>query len=136
MIQPAVPVDSGTDWTAQIEHLEDEARLAFLARDIGRLEALWSEELAVNSPIGRVLDRPRVFELLQRGVIAHSSFELHVESVTRHENIVVVMGYDVVTEAPDSPAVRRRFTNVWQASGTSWRMVARHANVAAPQAVP
>jgi ketosteroid isomerase-like protein len=128
MTLPAVSDVSEADWTREIERVEDEARLAFLARDTDRLKTLWSDELVVNSPINRVLDRSQVFDLLKRGVIAHSSFDVHIEVMTRHGDVVIVMGHDVVTATPAAPPVQRRFTNVWRGSGGRWRMIARHAN--------
>jgi hypothetical protein len=54
----------------------------------------------------------------------------HIESMTKHgDDIVIVMGHDVVTNPPDGATVRRRFTNVWRAAGESWQLIARQATV-------
>src|SRR5512143_2298615 len=127
-MSPAPNAES-TDWKRQIEELQDDSRRAFLARDLERLKAAWSDELVVNSPVNRVLDRGQVLDLLQKGVISHASYEEHIETVKRHGDLVIVMGRDVVTDTAASPPVQRRFTNVWRASGPSWRLIARHANV-------
>ena len=116
------------DWQRKIEALEEQGRRAFLAQDIDQLRVLWSEDLVVNSPLNRVLERNQVLDLLQRGVIRHASFDVHIEVIRRHGDLVTVMGHDVVTDAPGAPPVQRRFTNVWHALGESWQMVARHAH--------
>jgi hypothetical protein len=130
MKPPAASADSGGDWTVEIERLEDRAREAFLGRDIERLAGLWSDGLMVNSLIRLLLNGDQVSDLLQRGVIAHTSFAVHIENMTRRAETVVVMGYDVVVNTPGSSSVQRRFTNIWQAASGSCQMIARHANVA------
>lgn len=71
--------DQQADWQSQLLDLENQARRAFLERNIERLKSLWSADLVVNSPINRVLARDEVFDLLRKGVIAHTSFDIHIE---------------------------------------------------------
>jgi hypothetical protein len=119
---------SASEWRKQISGLQEQSRLAYLAKDIECLGRLWSDELIVNSPINRVLAKAEVLALLQRGVIEHSTYDEHVEVVQRQGEIVIVMGHDVVTNSASAPRVQRRFTNVWRTVGESWQLVARHAN--------
>ena len=49
--------------------------------------------------------------------------------MTRHGDVVVVMGSDRVTDPPDGVVSHRRFTNLWRLENESWRCFARHANV-------
>ena len=112
----------------ELEELQEQSRAVFLTRDVQRLKALWSDALVVNSPLGRVLDREDVLDLLQRGAIAHASYSEHIEAMTRFGELVIVMGHDVVQDTREGASVRRRFTNVWQRRGESWRMIARHAS--------
>jgi hypothetical protein len=53
-------------WQDEIERLEEESRVAFLAQDLDRLRQLWSENLSVNSPINRIHDRSQVLDLLEK----------------------------------------------------------------------
>jgi len=122
------PDPEPVDGQRQVEDLQEQSRQAFLAQDIDRLKRLWSEDLVVNSPLNRVLDRSQVLDLLQRGVIRHASYEEHIELTRRHGDLVIVMGHDVVTDKPDGPPVTRRFTNVWRATAGTWQMIARHAS--------
>jgi ketosteroid isomerase-like protein len=119
---------SASDWRAQIAELQEQSRQAYLAKDIERLNRLWSDELIVNSPINRVLGKGEVLKLLQRGVIEHSSYDECIEVTERQGEVVIVMGHDLVTDSASTPQVQRRFTNVWRAVGESWQLVARHAN--------
>ncbi len=128
MIPPIAPETFHADWQARVRALEDQARLAFLAQDLDTLRVLWSDDLVINTPRDFVIDKRQALDHLARGVIAHTSYEEEIEVLQRHEDVVVVMGRDVVVGAPGSPPVHRRFTNVWRAEGGSWRMIARHAN--------
>ena len=74
---------------------------------------------------------PMNLDLLSRGLIRHLSQDVSIELMQRHGNVVVVMGRDVVRNPPEGATVHRRFTNVWEAEGGSWRMIARHAQVVA-----
>jgi len=115
------------DWRRQIAELQEEGRKAFLAADVDRLRQIFADDLIVNSPIHRVHDKDTVLELLERGVVRHSSSAEHIEVVRRQGDLVTVMGWDVVTDPPDEKPVQRRFTNVWRAHGASWQLVVRHA---------
>ena len=117
------------DWQRAIIALEDESYRAFVARDIERLNNLWSEELLVNSPINRVHDKRRVLDLLQAGTIAHASLKGNIERIERRQDLVVVMGSEHVINAPGDPVIQRRFTNVWRVESGSWRLLVRHANI-------
>jgi hypothetical protein len=56
-----------SNWRDEILNLERENCRAFVARDFEALERLWSDDLAVNSPINRVHDKKRILELLRAG---------------------------------------------------------------------
>ena len=120
---------NSTSWQRQIEELEAEHCRAFVARDFERLERLWATDLLVNSPINRVHDKKRVLELLRVGVISHSSLECHAEAMMQQGGFVIVMGNEVLTNAPGGAPVRRRYTNVWGSKDGSWQLIARHANI-------
>jgi ketosteroid isomerase-like protein len=119
---------SDITWRARIEALQDESRVAFLAGDRVALDRLWADEMVVNSPVGRVLNKATVLDLLQNGLIRHIAYDERIEAIVRHGDTVVVMGGDTVVDIPDGPRIERRFTQVWRAFGADWRLVARHAH--------
>ncbi|HET7603936.1 MAG TPA: nuclear transport factor 2 family protein [Gemmatimonadales bacterium] len=112
---------------AIIRALEEQSRTAFLAGDVDMLGQLWADGLLVNSPLEQVNERAMVLKLLQSGRIRHTSLEVAIERITRHGDVVIVMGNDTVTDPPDDKVTHRRFTNVWQLQDGRWRMIARHA---------
>jgi len=125
---------------ATIRSLENQERGAVLTGDVGALTQIWSEKMMVNSPLGRISEnRAETFRLIQAGVIRYKTFERSIESMRVSGDLAIVMGSETVV--PDGPApgagqlIKRRFTNIWQRDGSTWRMVARHANIIA-EAIP
>jgi hypothetical protein len=90
---------------------------------------LWADQYAVNSPLHQVHGKQRLFELLRAGRIRHNAYEPEIEHISRHGDVVVVMGRDTVVDPPDGARSRRRFTNIWQLQQGVWRSIARHAHV-------
>jgi ketosteroid isomerase-like protein len=121
--------DKTGDWLQTIVAREQEHRRAFVACDFESLSDLWSDELVVNSPVNRVHNKQQVLALLRAGTIAHLSFEAELETIERRQNLLVVMGREVVVNSPGTGAISRRFTNVWRSQNGSWRLVVRHANI-------
>jgi len=80
---------SDSSWQAEIVAVEERANAAFLNRDLEQLEHLFSEELPVNSPINRVNDKKKLFELLGSGVIGHVSSTIRPELIRRDGDLVI-----------------------------------------------
>jgi ketosteroid isomerase-like protein len=119
-------------WDADVRALEERGRQAFVAGDVDTLSHLWSERLLVNSPLDRIHGKAQVLQLLQAGVIRHHTLDSEVEAIERYGDTVVVMGGDRVIDSPGGQTIHRRFTNVWQADGPSWRLIARQATIVQP----
>lgn len=122
-LDPSTPRPLDSD----IRDLEEQSRTAFLAGDVDTLDHLWADGFLVNSPLEQVNERAGVLKLLQSGRIRHTSLEVEIERISRHGDVIIVMGNDTVTDPPDGKVTRRRFTNVWQLQEGRWRMIARHA---------
>lgn len=117
-----------------IRSLDDQERTALLNRDISALERLWSDQLTVNAPTNQVvIGKSAVLALVKRGLVHYSSFERKTELVRVDGDVAVVMGAETVQPIGDAPmagqTVPRRFTHIWKKEGTTWRLMARHANV-------
>jgi ketosteroid isomerase-like protein len=116
-------------WESDIRAREEELRFAFLSADISALDEILADGYIVNSPLQQVIEKSRLLELLRTGKIKHLTFEIDIERITRHGDVVVVMGHDCVTDPPDGKPSNRRFTNVWLLQSGKWRSIARHAHV-------
>jgi hypothetical protein len=117
-----------------VRSMEERERLAVLDKDEPALRQIWAEEFIVNNPMNFVtLTRDQVIAFVLHGHIDYSKFERTIEHVRITGDVAVVMGSETVVPKPGTgrPAipVHRRFTDVWRKQGTTWREIARHANV-------
>lgn len=135
-MQPSLDNVQEADWRAEIAAVEEEANEAFLRRDLEKLDQLFSDDLVVNSPINRINDKKKLFELLGSGVIGHVSSTFEHELIRRDGELVLVMGSDRVKNSATEPTLHRRFTNIWRKEDGRWRLYIRHANVIAGMAGP
>lgn len=121
---------------AEIRSLEEQERTAVLKEDISALERLWSDQLIVNNPQNEIsANRSAVFERIKSGLIRYSQFDRQIEMIRFNEDLAIVMGSETVLRKgyAQAQAIHRRFTNIWKKSGSTWRMIARHANVIPPK---
>jgi ketosteroid isomerase-like protein len=119
-----------------IRSLEEQERVAVLNGDVPALEKVWSDQFIVNNPQNAIsADRAVVLDRVKRGLISYSAFERRIEAIRFHDDIAIVMGSETVVSKGEAPranqTVNRRFTNIWKRLGSTWRMIARHANVVA-----
>ncbi|HEY4366283.1 MAG TPA: nuclear transport factor 2 family protein [Steroidobacteraceae bacterium] len=121
--------ESAATWQHEIRAREQAARVAFLAADVHAMEQLLADGYIVNSPLQKVVEKRLLLELLRTGRIRHSAYECEIEHMSRHGDVVVVMGRDSVVDPPNDTPTRRRYTNVWQLQGDVWRAITRHAHV-------
>ena len=123
-------------WEQEVRAAEQQHRAAFLANDVAALDAMFSDDFVVNSPLNVVVDKPRLLGMVRQGVLTLSSFEQNIDQVRRYGDVVVVMGGDRVVYAAPSPNAgqthRRRFTDLWRQDGARWRFVARQASLICP----
>ena len=118
----------------QIRKLEIEETNAVLRSDVTALEKLWAEDFTVNNPNNQISrGRKEVLDRVRSGLIKYSSFSREIEQVSFYDNMVIVMGLEVVTPIGNAPragqTVRRRFTNIWMKRKGNWLLAVRHANV-------
>lgn len=124
------------NWEQEVRVAEERHRNAFLANDVTALDAMLADGLIVNSPQNRIIEKRELLGMVERGVLAISTFEQDIQSIRRFGSIAVVMGEDRVVYAQPSPAAgrteRRRFTNLWERRGDTWIFVARQATIIGP----
>lgn len=118
----------------RIRALELEETNAVLRSDVTALEKLWAEDFTVNNPNNQISrGRKEVLDRVRSGLIKYSSFVREIEQVSFYDNMVIVMGLEVVTPIGNAPragqTVRRRFTNIWMKRKGNWLLAVRHANV-------
>jgi ketosteroid isomerase-like protein len=118
----------------EIRRLQAMEVRAVLQGDVAALETLWAEQFTVNNPQNGISpDRSSVIDRVRRGLIRYVDFQQRIEAIRIDADIAIVMGAETVVpksaDGSTSQPVHRRFTNIWKKSGTTWRIIARHANV-------
>jgi ketosteroid isomerase-like protein len=135
-IAAAVPGVGAEGWEAQIQAAEEKHRAAFLARDLPALEAMFSDEFVVNSPLNTIVGKSQLLSMVRNGALTLSEFTQAIEATRRFGDVVFVMGADTVVYAAPSPLAgkthRRRFTDVWRLEGGNWKFIARQATLLCP----
>lgn len=134
LIAPAQSEEPLSAEERTIRSLEEQERIAVLNEDIAALERIWAEQFIVNNPQNGIsADRAAVLDRVRRGLIRYSKFERRIEAIRFDGDIAIVMGSETVmpksAAADSNQAIHRRFTNIWRKSGTTWRVIARHANL-------
>lgn len=97
------------------------------------LDSLMSDDVTVNHPTNRIVkEKKELLDLIKTGTIRYTRFERTPETFLFYENMVVVMGNEVVVPAKGAPnagkILKRRYTNVWMKNNDSWQLTVRHAN--------
>jgi ketosteroid isomerase-like protein len=139
MFALAVPAHARADESVEqkIRALDASEAHAMLGADLAALARLWSDRLVVNAPDNTVKPKEQVLQAVREGRIRYSTFERTVERVVADGDVVVSMGGEVVVPVGDRPdagqRLSRRYSHVWQRTGDSWALIARHANIV-PQA--
>src|SRR5262249_9721654 len=126
--------------TKQNAELENEIRAldlahadAILRGDRKALDELMDDDVTVNHPTNRIVkEKKELLDLIDRGVIRYTTFERTPETFLFFDDMVVVMGGEVVVPATGAPnagkTLERRYTNVWMRREGKWRLTVRHAN--------
>jgi ketosteroid isomerase-like protein len=123
-------------WEGDIRAAEEKHVRAFLAADVPALEAMFSDDFLVNSPLNNVVGKPQLMGMVRSGALTLSEFTQKIEQIRRFGDVVFVMGEDRAVWAPPSPNAgktdRRRFTDVWRLENGRWRFIARQATLLCP----
>jgi hypothetical protein len=122
---------------AQIRDLEQQQAKAAIARDRTALDRIFAPGFRVINPSGAVASKEELFKLLLEGATpAYVSAAYETQSVEVFRDVVVTTGLETVVMGQGAQAgqtVRRRTTQVWERSGSDWRLVLRHATIVTAQ---
>jgi ketosteroid isomerase-like protein len=129
----AQQADQNVALQQQIKLLDLAHAQAIFKGDPQALDSLMDDDVTVNHPTNRIVkEKKELLDLIKKGVIRYTSFKRIPEEFLFFENIVVVMGREVVIPAKGAPdagkTLQRRYTNMWLKKNGRWRLTVRHAN--------
>lgn len=129
----AQQVEQTRQLQAEIKTLDLAHAQAILKGDSLALDTLMDDDVTVNHPTNRVVkEKKELLDLIKKGVIRYTSFERTPETFLFFNDMIVVMGNEVVVPATDAPnagkTLQRRYTNIWMKKNGRWRLTVRHAN--------
>src|SRR6185437_12431948 len=121
----------------EVRQLNAQEVQAMLHSDADSLGRLWSDDLVVNNPLNRFVDKQQVLDLVKTGFLAFTSYERQIEYIRDYGNTVIVAGHETLVFGGKMPNAgkpqRLRFTAVWMKQHGRWQEVARHADIVPPQ---
>lgn len=106
---------------------------AIFKGDAPALDSLMDDDVTVNHPTNRIVkEKAGLMRLIQQGVIRYTRFERTPLQFLVYDDMVVVMGSEIVVPAAGAPnageILHRRYTNAWMKKDGRWRLAFRHAN--------
>lgn len=117
----------------EIKRLDMAHARAIFQGDAAALDTLMDDDVTVNHPTNRIVnEKKELLNLIQQGVIRYTSFERFPEKFLFFQDMVIVMGGEIVVPAKGAPnagkSLERRYTNIWMNRDGRWRLTVRHAN--------
>ena len=133
----AQDVPSNAALEKEIRALDLAHASAIFKGDAKALDVLMDDDVTVNHPTNRIVkEKKELLGLIDNGVIRYTTFDRRPEKFLFFDDMVVVMGGEVVVPAHGAPnagkTLQRRYTNVWMRRDGSWRLAVRHANNVCP----
>jgi ketosteroid isomerase-like protein len=123
--------------TKEVRQLSDQEVQAMLHSDADSMARLWSDDLVVNNPLQKFVDKKQVLGMVKSGFLAFTSYERQIEYIRDYGNTVIVAGHETLIFSGKMPNAgkpqRLRFTAVWMKQHGRWQEVARHADIVPPQ---
>ena len=119
-----------------IRAMEQAQAQAAMSGNRAVLEEIFAPQFQIINPAGVVASREELLRMLAGGSPPYSAANYMTDTVRRYGNVVVTTGTETVQFAGGAQAgqqQRRRITQVWERSGTAWKLALRHATlIAAP----
>ena len=115
----------------EIEALEEREAQAMLRADVSTLEALWADDLIVNSTANLIAGKQILLEMIKNGRLKLRTYERHPVRIVPLGDFVVATGNEVSQLIGDTAEFKLfvSYMNVWTKCDGNWQLVARHVGV-------
>ena len=127
-------VTENSDLKEKIRKLDLAHARAIFEGNAVALDSLMNDDVTVNHPTNRVVkEKKELLDLIRKGTIRYTEFERTPETFLFYNDMVVVMGSEIVVPAKGAPnagkKLQRRYTNIWMKNkNNKWQLFVRHAN--------
>lgn len=133
LFQSIAAQDDNAELREEIRKLDMAHAAAIFKGDAVSLDNLMDDDVTVNHPTNRIVkEKKELLDLISQGVIRYTTFERYPETFLFFDDMVIVMGGELVVPAPGAPnageSLKRRYTNIWMNRDGKWRLTVRHAN--------
>lgn len=114
-----------------IEALEQREAQAMLSADMSTLQALWADDLIVNSTVNIIAGKQLLLEMVEDGRLRLRMYERRPVRVVVLDDVTVTTGNEVSELIVRNVAVKHvvSYMNVWGRRGGTWRLIARHVGL-------
>ncbi|HEV2116532.1 MAG TPA: nuclear transport factor 2 family protein [Terriglobales bacterium] len=123
--------------TKEVRQLNEQEVQAMLHSDADAMARLWSNDMVVNNPLNKLVDKKQVLDMVKSGFLAFTSYERQIEYMRDYGDTVIVAGNETLVFSGKMPNAgktqRLRFTGIWMKQHGRWQEVARHANIVPQQ---
>jgi ketosteroid isomerase-like protein len=133
--------DLDTAERREIESLEQREAQAMRGADVSTLQALWADDLIVNSTANLIAGKQILLEMIQHGRLKLRTYERHPVRIAPFGDLAVTTGHEV-SQLIGETAEFKMFTsymNVWTKRGGNWQLLSRHVGLIArakPDSLP
>lgn len=115
----------------EIETLEAREAEAMRGADVSTLQALWADDLIVNSTANLIAGKEILLEMIKNGRLKLRTYERRPVRIVSIGDLVVATGNEV-SQLVGNTAVFKTFVsymNVWTKRDGNWQLVARHVGL-------
>ena len=115
----------------EIEKLEEREARAMLGGDVSTLQALWADDLIVNSTSNLIAGKEILLEMIKNGRLKLRTYERRPVRIVTFGDLVVATGNEVSQLVGDIAMFKTfvSYMNVWTKRGGNWQLLARHVGL-------
>jgi ketosteroid isomerase-like protein len=112
----------------EIEALEQREANAMQAADVTSLQALWADDLIVNSTANLIAGKQILLDMIKSGALRLASYERRPIRIAASAELAVSTGNEVSQVLVQSIRYKLfvSYMNVWAKRPPGWQLIARH----------
>src|SRR5579862_7336138 len=125
--------DLETPERREIETLEQREAQAMRGADVSTLQALWADDLVVNSTANLIAGKQILLEMIENGRLKLRTYERRPVRIVAFGDLVVSTGNEVSQLIGDTTEFKMftSYMNVWMKRGGNWQLLSRHVGLIA-----